>query len=110
MTAHTGLGWRDTRKRELLYGRMAVAAVNSVIADVVFVAELNGLLTREESLGVVRGSVKLQQHPDGYADKKYSAEDCNLRNKVRASIKDLSHRFPDSRQELETQCSNGGIE
>ena len=107
MTVHTGLGWRDPGKRKLLDGGVTVAAVDSVIADVVFMAELNRLLSGKEGLGVVRGAVELEQHPDGYAKEKNRAEDSDLRDEVGASIKDLSHRFPNSRQELETECSNG---
>jgi len=72
---------------------MAVAAIYSVIANVVLVTKLNRLLAREEGLGVIRGSVEFKQHPDQDSGEKHGTEDGRLRDKVGASIEDLPHRF-----------------
>lgn len=93
MAVHTSLGRWDSSKRELLDGGMAVAAIDSVIAHVVLVAELNWLLAREESLGVIRRSIEFKQHPDKDGGKEDRAEDRRLGNEVGASIEDLPHRF-----------------
>lgn len=91
---HTGLGRRDPRKRELLNGRVTVAAIDPLIAGVMLVAELNGLFAREEGLSIVRGPVEFEQHPDGYPNEEHRPEDGSLRNEVCASIEDLPHGFP----------------
>jgi hypothetical protein len=93
MAVHTSLGRWDSSKRELLDGGMAVAAIDSVIAHVVLVAELNWLLAREESLGVIRRSIEFKQHPYKDGGKEDRAEYRRLGNEVGASIEDLPHRF-----------------
>jgi hypothetical protein len=96
VTTHAGLGWRNSCKREFLNGGVTIAAIYPVVADVVFVTELNGLFAREKGLGVIRGPVELEQHPDCDADKKDRAKDGDFRYEVGASIEDLPHRFPNS--------------
>jgi hypothetical protein len=93
MAIHTSLGRRDSSKCEFFYTGVAVAAVDSVIAHVVLVTELNWLLAREKGLGVIRRSVEFKQHPDQNGGEKDSAENRRLGNEVGASIKDLPHRF-----------------
>lgn len=89
---HTGLSRGYAGKGELLNGGVTVAAVNAIISDMMFVAELNRLLAWEISLRVVRGPVELEQQPDNQSDEEDRAEDGDLRDEVRASIKDLTHR------------------
>ena len=72
---------------------MAVAAIDSVIAHVVLVAELNRLLAREESLGVIRRPIEFKEHPYKNGGKEDRAEDRRLGNEVGTSIEDLPHRF-----------------
>ena len=50
---HTGFRRRNPCKRKLLDGGVTIAAVDSVIADVMLVAELNGLFARKEGLSIV---------------------------------------------------------
>ena len=71
---------------------MTVAAVYAIIADMMFVAELNRLLAWKISLSVIRGPVEFEQQPDNQSDEEERAKDGDLRNEVRASIKDLPHR------------------
>lgn len=93
MAVHTSLGWRDPGERELLDCSMAVTAIDSVIANVMLVTELNWLLAREESLGVIRRSIEFKQHPYEDGGKEDRTEDRRLGNEVGASIEDLPHRF-----------------
>ena len=93
MAVHTSLGRWDSSKRELLDGSMAVAAIDSVIADVMLVTELDRLLAREEGLGVIRRSIEFKQHPYKDGAEKDRAEDRRFGNEVGASIEDLPHRF-----------------
>lgn len=72
---------------------MTIAAVDAVIANVVFVAELNRLFAREVSLSVVRRPVELEEQPDNYRDKEDRAEDTDFRYEVGASLKNLAHRL-----------------
>lgn len=94
MAIHTRLSRRDSGVSELLNSGVTVAAIDPVIAGVMFVAELNGLFSREESLRIVRGPVEFEQHPDGDPNEEHRSEDGSLRDKVRASIEDLPHRSP----------------
>lgn len=107
VTIHACFRRRYAGKSQLLDGRMTVAAIDGIIADVVLVAELNGLLTREVSLSVVRGPVEYEQKPDDYSNEEDRSEDGNLRDEVRASIKDLAHRPLSSErcQKLRTTAS-----
>lgn len=89
---HAGLRRRYTGESELLNGCVTVAAIDAIIADVMFVAELYRLLAWEVSLSVVGGPVELEQQPDDYSNEEERAEDSDLRDEVRASIKDLPHR------------------
>jgi len=92
MAIHASLGGRNARISKFLNGGMTIAAIDSVISDVMFMAELNGLFAREISLGVVRGSVKFEQKPNDYRDEEDRAEDADFRYEVGASMKDLTHR------------------
>ena len=78
VAVHASLRRRNTRVAELLDRCVAVAAINSVIADVVLVAELNGLLSRKISLRVVRGSIELEKQPNDYCDEENRAEDADF--------------------------------
>jgi len=91
VTIHTGLGWRDSGVSKLFNSRVAVTAVDAVIANVMFVAELDRLNSRKRRLSVVRRAIKLEQHPDADPDKKHCAENGGLRYEVCASIEDLTH-------------------
>ena len=106
---HARLRRRNARVGELLDRRVTVAAIYSVIAYVMLVAELNRLFAREESLSVIRGSVELEKQPDDYRNEEDRAEDTNLGNEVRASMKDLAHCLLSSRTELENCCSRTHI-
>lgn len=93
MAIHACLRRRNTCISQLLDSGVTIAAVDAVISDVMFVAELNGLFAREISLSIVRGSVEFEQQPDNDGDEKDRAEDADFRYEVSASMKDLAHRL-----------------
>lgn len=101
MAIHTGLSRGNAGVSQFLDGGVAIAAVDAVISDVMFVTELDRLFAREIGLSVVRGSVEFEQEPDDYCDEENRAEDANFRDEVGTSMKDLTHRFAKSRLELE---------
>jgi len=108
VTVHAGSGRRDPGERSFLDSRVAISAVDAVLAYVVFVAELNGLLARKKRLSVVRGSVELQQQPENYRDEEDRAKDTELGYVVSASTKDLAHGLPSSEAESEKQSASRG--
>lgn len=91
MTIHAGLSWRNAGIRKFLNRRVTITAINSIIADVMLVTELNGLFARKKRLSVVRGSIEFEQQPGDYPNEEHRAEDADLRNEVGASMKDLGH-------------------
>jgi len=91
MTIHAGLCRGYSRICELLDGGVAIAAIDTVIAGVMFMAELNGLLAREVRLSVIRRPVEFEQQPDDYRDEEDRAEDADFGYEVSASMKDLAH-------------------
>jgi len=101
MAIHTSLSRGNAGVSQFLDGGVAIAAVDAVISDVMFVTELDRLFAREIGLSVVRGSVEFEQEPDDYCDEENRAEDANFRDEVGTSMKDLTHRFAKSRLELE---------
>jgi hypothetical protein len=78
MTIHAGLGWRDAGKRRGLDGRVTVAAVDSVIADMMFVAELHWLLSRDEGLGRVGRPGESRHEPKKCPKDENSAKNTHL--------------------------------
>ena len=71
---------------------MAIAAINAVVADVVFMTELNGLLTLYVLAGVPARAGDLCGHPKGRQEDKDSAENRSARQVVRAMTENLWHR------------------
>jgi len=62
MAAHTGLGGRYTRISRVLHGCVAVAAINTVVLDMVLVAKRDGLLRRHLNGGDPRTPVDNVSH------------------------------------------------
>ena len=91
MTIHAGLRRRYARDGRRFDGRVAVAAVNPFVADVVAVPELHGLFAREVGLRVVGRAREFGHQPERDTDEEYRAEDADPRYDVRASMKDLAH-------------------
>jgi len=92
MTAHTDLSRRHARRCRSLHRCMAIAAINAVVADVVFMTELNGLLTLYVLAGVPARAGDLCGHPKGRKEDKDCAENRSSRQVVRAMTENLWHR------------------
>jgi len=93
MAIHAGLGWRNAGHRGSFHAGMAVAAVDAVIANVMLVAELHGLLTRNvlpRQIGRARHrKYGHQRQPDQEEGRK----DTEARDKIRTAMKNLGHDF-----------------
>ena len=61
MATHADLGGRNPGERGLFHRSVAVTAIDAVVTDVVFVAELNRLAARDADLCHVRGAVNRRQ-------------------------------------------------
>jgi len=96
VTTHTGPSRGDSRKSALLNRSVAIAAIDAVVADMMFVAELNRLLARKKSLCVVRRPVEFQQEPHDDSNKKHSAVNRELGDVVGAASEDLAHSLSGS--------------
>ena len=93
MAIHTSLGRRYAREGRGLDSSMAIAAIYSVISDVVFMAELYGLFARNKRECVIARPGELRHKPERQGDKKYSAKDGHTRDDISAAMKDLAHCF-----------------
>ncbi len=91
MAVHTGLGRGHPGARRDFNGRVAVTAVDPVIARVMLVAELNGLLALDVLPCVIRRTVNLSDDPDPREEDKDSAENTQLRECVSAVMENLRH-------------------
>src|SRR6266436_7087856 len=91
MAVHARLGRRDSRNRGSFHARVAVAAVNAVVADVMFMAELHGLLTREVLARHVGGTGHRKHGNQRQSDQKKRRKDTKPCDEVRASMKNLGH-------------------
>ena len=71
---------------------MTVTAVDTVIADVMFMTELNWLLSFDPLTGIPRRAVKFNGYPQERNSNKKRAIDCDFRQCVSAVVKNLWHR------------------
>ena len=110
VTVHARFGGRNPGISKFFNRSVTIAAIDRLIAYVMFVTELNRLFARKESLSVVRGSVEFEEHPDDDPNKEDRTEDCSLRQEVRASIEDLAHRFPPLRGAGNNAISHSSID
>jgi hypothetical protein len=70
---------------------VTVAAIDAVITDVMFMTELNGLLTFDPLSGVPGRTIQLNSDPQQSNDYEYSAINRDFRQRVCAVMKDLWH-------------------
>jgi hypothetical protein len=94
MAIHAGLSRRDAGERGGLDGRVTVPAVDSVITDMVSVAELHWLLSRDVGLGRVGRPGKGRHEPKKRPKDENGPKDTHLRESVSAGVKDLRHGSP----------------
>jgi hypothetical protein len=70
---------------------MAVAAIDSIISYVMFVAELNGLFARDVLPRHVRRARRRQHRKDCKPHQKKKRKDTKSRDEICASMKNLCH-------------------
>ena len=92
MTIHAGVSWRHPSRGSNFHRRMAVAAINTIVAHVVLMTKLDGLLAFNPLPCVPGGTIQLRGHPQRSDQDKNGAIDGELREGVRAVMKNLWHR------------------
>src|SRR5215472_6375510 len=91
MAIHTGFRRRNPGKGGSLHARMAVAAIDSVVAHVMFVAKLHGLFARDVLASHVRRARRIEHRQGRPSDQKNKREDTKTGDEVGASMKNLGH-------------------
>jgi hypothetical protein len=94
MTGHTGLRRRNIGEGGFLYGHMTVAAVDAIVAHVMFVAERDRLLD-----GIIDpdGKRRTKQQSQGNPTtqhEQHSSNDADFGDGVHTAMKDLRHVTP----------------
>jgi hypothetical protein len=91
MAIHAGFCGRDAGGGGGFHSRMAIATINAIIANVMFVTELNGLLARDVLVSQI-GSTRQTHHGAEREGRQQSPkEDTELGDKIRAAVKNLGH-------------------
>ena len=91
VTIHAGFRWRDPGKSGSFHACVAVAAVNSIVSYVMFVAELHGLFASNVLAGQIRRTRRCQHRQNGKPHDEQKRKHTKSRDEVRASMKNLSH-------------------
>jgi len=91
MAVHASFGGWNTRVSRGFHARVAVTAIDSVVAGVVLVAELDRLVTGDVLIGDIGRPGHHQNCGQGNASKYGNAEQTESCEKIRASVKDLCH-------------------
>ena len=91
MAIHAGLGRWNVGEAGLLHRGVAVPAVDSLVADVMRVAERDGLLSGYVGLGCPGRSAQRAEEPQQESDEEHGPKDAHFRERVRAGMKDLGH-------------------
>ncbi len=92
MTVHAGGSSRKACRGSRFHGCVTVAAIDAVVADVMFVTKLDRLLTLNPLAGVPGRAIKLSRDPQQRDENKHGAIDRQLRERVGAVMKNLRHR------------------
>ena len=88
---HADFRARDSRKSLGLDRSVAMAAIDPIIADVMLVAELDGLGPSDVSLGGIGRPIDLGHDPDDSGDNEDSSENTELGKGIGAGMKNLGH-------------------
>ena len=92
MAVHAGLcGWKAGRRSGFNRG-VTIAAIQSIVSDVVLMTKLDWLLALDPLPRVPGRTVQLRSHPKRGEQNKNRAVDRSLRECVRAVMKNLWHR------------------
>ncbi len=92
VTIHAGLCRWNPRERAVLDRGMAITAINSIVPNVVLVAERNRLNTSNSNLAYIRGLVDSRQSHHQQSEKNDSAENAHFGDGIGAGMKYLGHR------------------
>jgi len=91
MTAHARLRGRKAGEGGSLDGSMTVAAIDAIIANVVFVAEWNRLVSGHIHIRDKRSGVNLISRPNGSSQQEHYGYNADFCEAIRATVKDLCH-------------------
>ena len=91
VAVHARRGRRHSGGRRCFDRRVTVAAIDAVVTDVMFMTELNGLLTFDPLASVPGGTIQLNRDPQQSDDYEYSAINRDFRQRVCAVMEDLWH-------------------
>ena len=91
MTGHARFGGRHSREGRFFNGRVAVTAVDSIISDVMLVAELYRLRSRNVLVRRIGRARQSQNADEPQPSQKNSREQTESRNEIRTAMKNLGH-------------------
>jgi hypothetical protein len=91
VAVHAGFRGRDSGNGGSLDARVTVSAVDAVVADVVFVAELHGLFSRNILVGGIRRSSNPKHARDCETGEKNGGKHTKPGDEIRAAVKNLGH-------------------
>ena len=91
MAGHTGFGRWNAREIAFFNRGVTIAAIDSQLADVMAVAERNGLFAHHLRLGHIRRAFNGQENPKSSGYDKYSAKNAYLGKRICAGMKKLGH-------------------
>jgi hypothetical protein len=92
VAVHADLGGRNAGERRLFHRRMAITAIDAVVTDVVFMAELDRLAACDTDLRHIGGTVNRGEGGNEDDDDSDAPEYTHPGDGVRAPVKYLSHR------------------
>jgi hypothetical protein len=93
MAVHAGFRGRNAGRRRTLYSGVAKAAIDTVIACVVFVAELNRLITYNVLIRQIRGARRQKDAGQRQTRQKSRRKDTETGDEIRAAVKNLRHVY-----------------
>jgi hypothetical protein len=91
MAIHAGLGGRNPGGGGGFDAGMTIPAIDAVVANVVFVAELDGLLARDVLIRQIGSAGQAHHTTKGQGREQRAKKDTDLRDEIRASVKNLGH-------------------
>ena len=88
---HARRGRRHSRGRGRFDGRVTVTAIDAVVADMMFMTELDWLLSFNPLAGVPGGTIQLNSDPQQSNDYENGTINRDFRQRVGAVMEDLWH-------------------
>jgi hypothetical protein len=91
MAIHAGFRGRDTSEGRVLDAGVTVTTIDSVVSDVMLVAELDGLIASHPLVGDVGRSGNDQHRRESKTGEDRGSKQTKPRNKICTAMKDLGH-------------------